>query len=76
MLDKVIWWQTDDLWFCGLDALTVYVRVAADALASVRRTPASGSRNDAASISTRRPDIQNIHAHRTEQRGHEHRITH
>ena len=30
LLDEVIWWQSDDLWVWALDALTVYVRAAAD----------------------------------------------
>jgi hypothetical protein len=30
LLDEVIWWQSDDLWVWALDALAVYVRVAAD----------------------------------------------
>ena len=30
LLDEVIWWQTDDAWVWALDALAVYVRVAAD----------------------------------------------
>jgi hypothetical protein len=30
LLDEIIWWQTDDLWVWALDALAVYVRVAAD----------------------------------------------
>jgi hypothetical protein len=30
LLDEIVWWQTDDLWVWALDALAVYVRVAAD----------------------------------------------
>jgi hypothetical protein len=30
LLDEVIWWQSDDLWVWALDALAIYVRVAAD----------------------------------------------
>jgi hypothetical protein len=30
LLDEVIWWRTDDLWFWALEALVIYVRVAAD----------------------------------------------
>ena len=30
LLDEVQWWQTDDLWYWSLEALTVYVRAAAD----------------------------------------------
>jgi hypothetical protein len=30
LLDEVIWWQSDDLWVWALDALVVYVRVAAE----------------------------------------------
>jgi hypothetical protein len=30
LLDEVIWWQSDDLWIWALDALVVYVRVAAE----------------------------------------------
>jgi hypothetical protein len=30
LLDEVVWWETDDLWVWALDALVVYVRVAAD----------------------------------------------
>jgi hypothetical protein len=30
LLDEVSWWQTDDLWVWALDALAVYLRVAAD----------------------------------------------
>jgi hypothetical protein len=30
LVDEVIWWQTDDVWVWALDALAVYVRVAAD----------------------------------------------
>ena len=32
LLDEVGWWRTDDLWVWALDALVVYVRVAADRL--------------------------------------------
>jgi hypothetical protein len=32
LLDEVGWWSTDDLWVWALDALIVYVRVAADRL--------------------------------------------
>jgi len=30
LLDEVVWWQTDDLWFWSLEALVTYIRVAAD----------------------------------------------
>jgi hypothetical protein len=30
LLEEIIWWQSDDLWVWALDALAVYVRVAAD----------------------------------------------
>jgi hypothetical protein len=30
LLDEVVWWRGDDLWMWALDALVVYVRVAAD----------------------------------------------
>jgi hypothetical protein len=30
LLDEIIWWQSDDLWMWALDALVVYVRVAAE----------------------------------------------
>ncbi len=30
LLDEVTWWRTDDLWFWALDALVVYLRVAAE----------------------------------------------
>jgi hypothetical protein len=30
LLDEVIWWRSDDLWVWALEALVVYVRVAAD----------------------------------------------
>jgi hypothetical protein len=30
LLDEVIWWRTDDLWFWALEALVVYVRAAAE----------------------------------------------
>jgi hypothetical protein len=30
LLDEITWWQSDDLWVWALDALAVYVRVAAD----------------------------------------------
>ena len=30
LLDEVQWWHTDDLWYWSLEALTVYVRAAAD----------------------------------------------
>ena len=30
LLDEVIWWHTDDLWFWALEALVVYVRAAAE----------------------------------------------
>jgi hypothetical protein len=26
LLDEVIWWRTDDLWFWALEALVIYVR--------------------------------------------------
>jgi hypothetical protein len=28
LLDEVIWWRTDDLWFWSLQALVTYVRAA------------------------------------------------
>jgi hypothetical protein len=30
LLDEVSWWRTDDLWLWALDALVVYLRVAAE----------------------------------------------
>ena len=30
LLDEVQWWRSDDLWYWSLEALVVYVRVAAD----------------------------------------------
>ncbi len=30
LLGEISWWQTDDLWTWALDALVIYVRVAAD----------------------------------------------
>lgn len=30
LLDEVQWWQSDDLWYWSLEALTAYVRAAAD----------------------------------------------
>jgi hypothetical protein len=30
LLDEVIWWQSDDLWFWSLEALLTYIRVAAE----------------------------------------------
>jgi hypothetical protein len=30
LLDEVIWWRTDDLWFWALQALVTYVRAAAE----------------------------------------------
>jgi hypothetical protein len=30
LLDEVIWWRTDDLWFWALEALVIYVRTAAE----------------------------------------------
>lgn len=30
LLDEIVWWRTDDLWLWALDALVVYVRVAAE----------------------------------------------
>ncbi len=30
LLDEVSWWRTDDLWFWALDALVVYLRIAAE----------------------------------------------
>ena len=30
LLDEVIWWRTDDLWFWALEALVIYVRAAAE----------------------------------------------
>ena len=30
LLDEVQWWRSDDLWYWSLEALAVYVRVAAD----------------------------------------------
>jgi hypothetical protein len=30
LLDEVIWWRTDDLWMWALDALVIYLRVAAE----------------------------------------------
>jgi hypothetical protein len=30
LLDEVIWWRSDDLWFWALQALLTYVRAAAE----------------------------------------------
>jgi len=30
LLDEITWWQSDDLWVWALDALAVYVRLAAE----------------------------------------------
>jgi hypothetical protein len=30
LVDEVIWWRTEDLWFCALQALVIYVRAAAE----------------------------------------------
>jgi DNA-directed RNA polymerase specialized sigma24 family protein len=30
LLDEVIWWGTDDLWFWALEALVIYVRASAE----------------------------------------------
>jgi len=30
LLDEIVWWRIDDLWMWAVDALVVYVRVAAD----------------------------------------------
>jgi len=30
LLDEVVWWRTDDLWLWALDALVIFVRVAAE----------------------------------------------
>ena len=30
LLDQIVWWRIDDLWMWAVDALVVYVRVAAD----------------------------------------------
>jgi hypothetical protein len=30
LLDEVSWWRTEDLWYWSLEALVVYLRVAAD----------------------------------------------
>jgi hypothetical protein len=30
VLDEVIWWRTDDLWFWALEALVTYMRAAAE----------------------------------------------
>jgi hypothetical protein len=30
LLDEVVWWESDDLWFWALDALIVYARVASE----------------------------------------------
>lgn len=30
LLDEVMWWRTDDLWFWALEALVTYVRAAAE----------------------------------------------
>jgi hypothetical protein len=32
LVDEIVWWRTDDLWMWALDALAVYVRVAAEGL--------------------------------------------
>ena len=34
MLDEVAWWRIDDLWMWAVDALVIYVRVAADRTAA------------------------------------------
>jgi hypothetical protein len=45
LLDEVIWWRTDDLWFWALEALVIYVRAAAErtdeAVATICRRIAS-----------------------------------
>ena len=30
LLDEILWWQTDDVWYWSLEALVAYVRAAAD----------------------------------------------
>jgi hypothetical protein len=30
LVDEVIWWRTEDLWFWALQALVIYVRAAAE----------------------------------------------
>ena len=30
LLEEVVWWQTDDLWYWSLEALVTYVRAAGD----------------------------------------------
>ena len=30
LLEEVVWWQTDDLWYWSLEALVTYMRAAAD----------------------------------------------
>jgi hypothetical protein len=44
LLDEIIWWQSDDLWVRALDALAVYVRVAADRAGLSVGKCANGSR--------------------------------
>ena len=60
LLDEVVWWQTDDLWIWALDALAVYVRVAADLTGPTVADVCRGSRNATGSISARRADVQNV----------------
>ena len=62
-LDEVTWWQTHDrwVWTSTPSRSTCVSRPAA--LASRRRTSASGPHDDTASNSTRRTDVQIVHAH-------------
>ena len=74
-LDEVTWWQTHDrwVWTSTPSRSTCVSRPAA--LASRRRT-VRAARTTTQRQLTRRTDVQNVRGTRTEQRGHEHRITH
>jgi hypothetical protein len=61
LLDEVVWWRTDDLWFWSLEALVIYVRAAAERRAETVSAICGriASRHDvqlAAATSARRPE--------------------
>jgi hypothetical protein len=56
LVDEVIWWRSDDLWFWALQALVICVRLQPNAASRPSPRSANGSRAATASSSQGRHD--------------------
>jgi hypothetical protein len=64
LLDEVIWWRTDDLWFWALEALVIYVRLQPNAAPRPFPPSAAGSRAATTCTSQPRPELDGQNAWR------------